>query len=392
MRIFYAAGPGDVIAAHKSWSDNRQHRDEVALTYSGQFADFCREAGAKAYVLSSHARRETMTDGPFTLRHVPKRSGSGIGYHLGQVRHGLNVCATALRFRASAVVVHSDTTYYFVLAPLKLFGVRVIPSLHNTLWPAGYPPAGALQRLLLKLNGLFFRRCADAVICISPECARQVRQIAGRPALPIHEMRAQFAPSYFASIPPPPLHSEEPFRITFAGRMERNKGAFDVLAMAHAVDQRRPGRVRWELCGDGSEIEALKAEADRLALGSVVTVRGWTSPLDMRAVFADSHAAIVPTRSSFPEGLAKTAAEAILAGRPLVTCSVVPALEVLRPACIEAEADNVDSYVTAVLRLVDDAPLYERLQAACGSLQAQFYDRRNGYAAALWRAMSPLAR
>ena len=46
-----------------------------------------------------------------------------------------------------------------------------------------------------------------------------------------------------------------------------------------------------------------------------------------------------------------TAAEAILVGRPVITNSVVPALEVLRPACVEARTNDVDSYVAAILKL-----------------------------------------
>ena len=60
---------------------------------------------------------------------------------------------------------------------------------------------------------------------------------------------------------------------------------------------------------------------------------------------------IVPTRSDFVEGIAKTAVEAILAGRPVITNAGVGALEILRPACIEAQADNPESYAAAVIAL-----------------------------------------
>ena len=57
-----------------------------------------------------------------------------------------------------------------------------------------------------------------------------------------------------------------------------------------------------------------------------------------------------------------TAAEAILAGRPLITSPVVPALEVLRPACVAARTDDVDSYVEGVLKLIGDREHYESLR------------------------------
>ena len=84
-----------------------------------------------------------------------------------------------------------------------------------------------------------------------------------------------------------------------------------------------------------------------------------------------------------------TAAEAILFGRPVITNPVVPALEVLRRACVEAKTDDVESYMEAVLRIATDANLYAQVCAACANYQAQFFDRDNfGLSAVLKRALS----
>jgi glycosyltransferase involved in cell wall biosynthesis len=96
-----------------------------------------------------------------------------------------------------------------------------------------------------------------------------------------------------------------------------------------------------------------------------------------------SHVTIVPTRSNFAEGFAMTAAEAILSGRPVITSSVVPALEILRPACVEARTDDVDSYVEQILKLINDPHWYQTLCQACPSLQRQFYDGTQGKQAVL---------
>ena len=50
-----------------------------------------------------------------------------------------------------------------------------------------------------------------------------------------------------------------------------------------------------------------------MELDQVVNIRGWTAPADLLQVLTQSHAAIVPTRSDFSEGLAMTAAEAVWA-------------------------------------------------------------------------------
>jgi glycosyltransferase involved in cell wall biosynthesis len=125
-----------------------------------------------------------------------------------------------------------------------------------------------------------------------------------------------------------------------------------------------------------------------MGLDSVVTLHGWVRPEMQHDLRARSHVVIVPTRSNFAEGFAMTAAEAILSGRPVITNRVVPALEVLRPACVEAQTDDVDSYVEQILRLVNDPERYRILCEACPPLQRQFYDGTQGKRAVL-RSLFP---
>jgi glycosyltransferase involved in cell wall biosynthesis len=176
----------------------------------------------------------------------------------------------------------------------------------------------------------------------------------------------------------------------FIGRVNRSKGVFDILEMAQKVEARAPGQVRWEICGSGPDLEELRRRHGEMGLESIVHIRGWTSLPDLIEVYARSHAAIVPTRSTFCEGLAMTAVEAILAGRPLITNPVVPALEVLRPACVAARTNDVDSHVEAVLKLVGDREYYEGLRRACPDLCEPFYDREQGLTAVLKRVIASL--
>ena len=85
--------------------------------------------------------------------------------------------------------------------------------------------------------------------------------------------------------------------------------------------------------------------------------------------------------------MARTAIEAILAGRPVITNPVVPALEVLRAACVEARTDDVESYVSAVLHVLRDSNYYSELCNCCPSLAEQFYDRSLGFQAVLNKAV-----
>jgi glycogen synthase len=392
FRVFHTGGPGDIIAAHRFWRRNEHCPTEVTITFSSQFEQFCEDIGAEAYIVGYNSRKEILKDGAFTLEHRPKPMPGARGalYHLAEIFYGLGLLVTAVRFRANVAVIDSGSTYYFVTSLFRLMGIRVIAVLYNTLWPRGFPPTRRVPRAILALDSLFYRHVATAVIGVSPECTRQVAQVTGGRHAPLYEISAQFPREYFAQIPPPPPFDHRPFQIMFIGRVNRSKGVFDILEMAQKVEASVPGQVRWEICGSGPDLEELRRRHRDMGLESIVNIRGWTPLSDLLEVYARSQAAIVPTRSSFIAGLEMTAAEAILAGRPLITNPVVPALELLRPACVEARTDDVDSYVEGVLKLIGDREYYESLRRACPELGEQFYDRSLGLAAVLKRAVEPL--
>jgi glycogen synthase len=392
FRVFHTGGPGDIIAAHPFWRRNEHCPTEVTITFSSQFEQFCEDIGAEAYIVGYNSRKEILKDGAFTLEHRPKPMPGARGalYHLAEIFYGLGLLVTAVRFRANVAVIDSGSTYYFVTSLFRLMGIRVIAALYNTLWPRGFPPTRRVPRAILALDSLFYRHVATAVIGVSPECTRQVAQVTGGRHAPLYEISAQFPREYFAQIPPPPPFDHRPFQIMFIGRVNRSKGVFDILEMAQKVEASVPGQVRWEICGSGHDLEELRRRHRDMGLESIVNIRGWTPLSDLLEVYARSHAAIVPTRSSFIAGLEMTAAEAILAGRPLITNPVVPALELLRPACVEARTDDVDSYVEGVLKLIGDREYYESLRRACPELGEQFYDRSLGLTAVLKRAIEPL--
>ena len=389
-RIFYAAGPGDVIQAHKYWMAGEPDPTQVSITFSSQFEDFCRDTGAKAYIVSYNDKRQILRDGPFTLEHRPKPMPGAIGirYHASEVLYAFSLLATALRFGANWAVLESGSTHFFAMSLFRLAGMRVVPILHNSLWPSGFPPRSLVRRVIAQLDSWFFRFAATATIGVSPECIRQVDQLTNGRHNPMYQIRAQYRPEVFATVPPPPPLDRGPFRILFLGRIDYSKGAFDVLEMARKIEDCAPKRVHWDLCGGGKDFEKLRKRTREMRLESIISLHGWTAPKAQVDLRARSHAVIVPTRSSFPEGMAMTAIEGILSGRPVITSRVTPALEVLRPACVEARPDAVDSYVESILRLIDNPNWYIILCRACTHLQGPFYDREQGQTAVLKRVFS----
>ena len=73
-----------------------------------------------------------------------------------------------------------------------------------------------------------------------------------------------------------------------------------------------------------------------------------------------------------------TAAEAALAGRPLISNPVVPALELLKEAAVAGRTNDPESYVEKILELIDDPERYQQLADACPQAASPFLDRRYG--------------
>jgi glycosyltransferase involved in cell wall biosynthesis len=255
--------------------------------------------------------------------------------------------------------------------------------LHNCLWPIDHPPTGLIKRSLLALDGWYFRRIAFACVCVSPAIQRQIETVSGSLGS-IYQFRPQFYHHDFDSPPLPVPHSQKPFNIVFAGRVEHNKGVFDLLAMAEKL---RGHGVTFEVCGGGSVLEKLKHSCQQRGLEDIVTIHGRLNRPQLLAVYTRAHVVIVPTRSDFSEGFAMVAAESILMGRPVICSSVVPAAELLQGSTIVVPADDVENYVKTILHLSLSAAYYDSICQGCTPLREQFLDGTEGLASVLTKVM-----
>lgn len=390
LRLLYAAGPGHVIGTYRHWKESRDDPSQVSVTYSGQFYDLCRDLGADSYVIASCPAAGRLRDGRFFLEHrpIPWQNGPGALYHLGQVWYAVRLMVSALVFRADVAVVCNGSGHWFPLALLPLLGVQVVPSLHCVLWPKNRPPAG-INRLVQRLNATFFARAAFAILSASRDVARQVTELTGGRHRPVVEFLPTYRPGAFAGAGAPPV-SRRPFRVFFAGRVEQNKGVFDLLAIAQRFATAGRTDIEFDLCGDGTALPELRRQAKELGLGERFRCHGHADRAAMRDMFARAHVVIVPTTSDFIEGFNQVVAEGVLAGRPVITSQVCPALEYVRGAVVEVAPDDVEAYGDAVLKLCDDEAFYRDKCRGCAAAQPQFFDVGRGWGASLGTILASL--
>lgn len=374
MKIIYiSAGSANIIGAHRAWLSGRDDPSQVSITFSSQIAEFVRDMDADALLLSFGRESERLNDDRIMLEHRPFTSESGLGYYISELRKAAAALSAARDFGADIALVDSGALTWFALPIFQLAGIPVLPILHNVLWPTGFPPRGLKAKAKAALDLPFWRLVKGPVLCVSEEACRQVQAIRGAKRGPVYRFIPQFRRDYFADIPPPPLRNG-PMNVLFVGRAVKEKGLLLLPAMAESVEKRRPGAVRWTVCGDGPDLPALRETVTAKGLDRIFDIRGWATPVQIKALYTDVHAVIVPTTSGFCEGLAMTAVEGILAGRPIVTNSVVPALDDVRPAALVALPDDAESHADAVLALADDQNLYMQLRSATAELAAPFYD------------------
>jgi glycogen synthase len=387
LRVLYAAGPGDVIGTYHYWKQGQDDPSQVAITFSGQFYEVCSRLNAQGYVISSNPQQNFVQDGQFTLEHrpVPLAHKSGVLYHLGQIWYGMGLVFSALRFKAD-IVVACDTSHYFVLSVLPLLGIQVVASLHCVLWHKYLPPSKG-QKLLFKLNQSFFAKDCLAVLAISEDVIVQVQQVTHNQFRPIIPFLSYYRRSEFAQISPPDL-ARSPFRVLFGGRIERDKGVFDLLEIAKRFLAAGRKDIVFDICGDGSALEEAKLQAEQDGVSEVVNFYGYCKKEQMRERFNAAHVVIVPTTIDFVEGLNKVVVEAILAGRPVITSSVCPALSYVRTAAVEVAPNDTQSYGDAILQLYSDRQMYEEKRANCLKVQEQFYDASHSWGTALQSVLS----
>jgi glycosyltransferase involved in cell wall biosynthesis len=392
LRIVYAAGFGNVIGTFRRWLEGREDPTEVAITYSEQFFDVCAGLNAEALVVASRLARyprDTLAARGIRVVHRTNRwaSKSGLSYHFWQLWEGLRILVTVIAYRADVAVVCDGTCPWFMLRVLPWLGTSVIPTLHCIFYTGDSPRGGMVNRVIRGLDRPFWRRSAAGVLSVSRDVTRQLATLSGGVHSPVFEFLPTYRERSFEGTSAMPAQ-RIPFRVLSAGRIERAKGVFELLEVARRLHAEGRQQIEFELCGDGSALEELRARVREAGLESAFHLHGQCDRPTMLEMFRNSHVVIVPTIAAAGEGLAKIVVEGVLACRPVITSSVCPAIEYVGDAVVVVPADDVGGYHEAIVSLHDDTQLYERKRQACLHVQRQFYEFSRGWGAAFARALA----
>lgn len=382
FNIAYAAGPGDIVNTFKHWQQSEDDPSQVAITYSGQFFELCRRIGARGIAISSNPDKAAITTDQFHVENVPvKADGSGAGFHTLQVRKSVQFLTRARRLGADTFIVSDATGHWFPFSWYKRQHEVFIPSIHCVLW-SRFSPLTPVRKILNLLERSFFRRHAAGILCVSSQILSQVNIIAGSRKIPARLFTPAYRPDTFKHISAPPANAAG-FNVFYAGRLEKEKGIYDLLQVAISLKKRNISDIRFDILGNGSEEEMLRLKTKQAGVQDIFRIHGYCRRDRVLEALNNSHVVVVPTSTEFHEGFNKVVAEGILSGRPVITSSACPALNCVQEAVMEVPPDDAAGYEHAILQLRDNPDLYQKKRDACKPLGNQFYDHACSWEAGL---------
>lgn len=147
-------------------------------------------------------------------------------------------------------------------------------------------------------------------------------------------------------------------RLLFVGRLVAKKGVRHLLDALPAIRARRPGVVL-DVIGYGPELEALRAQAQRLGLGDCVNFLGALEQKDLPRLYRSASLLVAPfvrDDAGDQEGLPVVLMEAIGCGCPVIAGAVEGIEDLLGSATVEitVRADDSAALAAAVLRDLGD--------------------------------------
>jgi glycogen synthase len=391
FKVGYAAGPGDVAGTYRYWIYGQRDPNEVSETYSGQFFDQIKAMNCNAMVIASHPRVECIEDERFTIQHLPKATVGkrGLSFHVADVRYWVSVM---WKFKRSGchVAIVSGMEHWWLLTILRLSGVKIVPTIHCTFWPKGFRPPGFKDRLIQALNGWFWRNIPAATISISPECENQINAIANSHVKGVLlQARPYYRAEYFAHIKPSNW-SKKPFQLMYAGRVEENKGVFDLVKLMHHLTREVGLDSRLEICGDGGALTALKEKIKEMGLDNVIVTRGKLVQVEMQEAIQRSHVYIVPTTAGFAEGLNKVVVEGVLSSRPVIATDVCPATAIFPRSVIDVAPGDISAMAKVVVQLATDVNYYNEVCRHGRAESAVFFNKEHSWGCAVSNAIKHL--
>ncbi|MEM9494362.1 MAG: glycosyltransferase [Pseudomonadota bacterium] len=393
-RIAYIPGPGDVRGTYSFWRAGEDDPSKAVITYSAMFFDVAKSLGATALVIeraNQSGPEFTDNENGFTFRRLRVPSYRGVGAYWREKRaFSLDVIRDIRQFRPHATILGGDF-YWPAMPDLKRASGTVVFSMHNMLWQFGDRPSGLRNHVNLAVKRRVIANAVDAAVAVSAEAKRQFDDLAHDRVPSFVALHQIPAGAVGQGASRPDRRRRDPNRILFVGRVEHEKGVFDLLTAFEALKEQFSD-LRLVFAGDGRALPELKSAAAACPFSDDVECLGMLNGEGVNAELAKAALLVCPTRRAFVEGLPGVCAEAVSQGVPILASSVVPAKEVYGEACWVFEADSAGDLTEKLGRLLADPALLDDMENAALNVRVALFDRSKSWGSALIRALGAAGR
>jgi len=269
--------------------------------------------------------------------------------------------------RERPTIVHTHMFKARVLGGLAAWLARVpvkVETFHGTLFSGYHHPV--VTRVLVVLEQLLARRM-DAVVAVSEEVAREIRQLHVARSEQVHVIPLGLELDRFVHGASAPgmlrqdlgVSREAPL-VGIVGRLVPIKGLRYFLDAVSEVLRVVPDAVV-VIVGDGPDRVALEERVRRQGLEQQVRFLGWRK--DVERIFADLDLVVL---SSLSEGTPVTLIEAMAAGKPVVATRVGGVPDLIRDGetGVLVPPRDAAALAQAMIALLHDAERRHRLGAA----------------------------
>lgn len=240
---------------------------------------------------------------------------------------------------------------------------RQVPLVHSRHNQVLSPSRNWVKKLSAEIDLWVIRRAA-AVICHGPYLKDQLTRV-GIPAARIFEFDVTFeeAPVQQSTmLSPDAVLTHRRRMILYVGRIEIDKGVFDLLAATR--EHLQDGDVHLIYVGGGSQLGSLRRKVSEYRLEGKVSVLGYVAHEALGPFFKDARVVVTPSQGRFPEGRCMSVMEALVAGLPVIAPDYGPFPFLIKSGenGLLYETDSVPDLATKIGEMLDNEHLYQRLK------------------------------
>ncbi len=257
----------------------------------------------------------------------------------------------------------------------RLFGKKIIYHNHGGRFKKFYADYPVQVRKVLDQ--------VDCIVALSDDWKRYFRDELGCP-------RVEVIPNLVSRPEPPCIPTErasgEPLRLTFLGKIMKEKGIYDLLELLDEQRARYDGKVKLTVGGNGETelFEKMVAEKD---LGSMVEFAGWVNGEEKDRLLRATDVFILP---SYYEGVPISILEAMSYGKPVVSTRVGGIPEIVTDGengFLTSPGDKA-AIAGAIDRLTDDPALCRHMgEKALEKVKSYFPEEIDRSLSRLYRSL-----